>query len=201
MTEHRKSGTRPLINSVPALPISILHLRGWRYTDRFGAATRAGRLAVSRGGIAIGEVDFKASIGRESGMLALACSFRSEARMTDEQVEIVSVPNAWGGRHWFFECPVTGKRARKLYRWPGLGFSHREASPTPPVYACQRDSGLERTARAMHEIRPRLGGVPGKVEKPTGMSRRTFFRLSMRYVTLHDRFWHSSRIRFSQPLD
>lgn len=187
--ERRRSGTRPLIGSFPALSISVLHLRGWRYTERYGPAARAGGLIFSRGGVATGEVRFRASIGQESGTLTLECSFNDEVRTTVEHVEIVSVANAWGGRHWFFECPVTGKRARKLYRWPGLGFSHREASSVPPVYACQQDSGLERTARAMHEIRKRLGGVPGKVEKPIGMPSKTFFRLTMRYVDLHERFW------------
>lgn len=189
----RRSGTRPLIGSVPSLPISILHLRGWRYMERHGDATRAGCLVFSRSGIELGAVVFRARIGLNSGVLTLDCRFSNESCATEEQVEIVSTPNVWGGRHWFFACPVTGRRARKLHRWPGLGFSHREASPVPPLYACQQDSGRDHTARAMHAIRKRLGGVPGKVEKPIGMPQRTFFRLSMRYVALHDRFWRSTR--------
>jgi hypothetical protein len=181
-TVRRSSGTRPLISSFPTLPISALHLRGWRYTDRYGPATRAGGLIFSRGGVETGKVRFSANIGQECGRLTLECSFNNEVCATVESIEIVSVANAWGGRHWFFECPATGKRARKLYRWPGLGFSHREASPVPPVYGCQQDSGLGRTARAMDEIRRRLGGVPGKIEKPTGMPLKTFYRLTMRYV-------------------
>lgn len=191
-TERRSSGTRPLISSFPTLPISVLHLRGWRYTDRYGHAARAGGLIFSRGGVETGEVRFSANIGQECGSLTLECSFNNEVCETVESVEIVSVANAWGGRHWFFECPVTGKRARKLYRWPGLGFSHREASPVPPVYGCQQDSGLERTARAMDKIRKRLGGVPGKIERPTGMPLKTFYHLTMRYVELHERFWRSA---------
>jgi len=188
-TERRPSGTRPYIGSIPALPISVLHLRGWKWSERYGDATRAGALEYSRVGAITGKVTFRAKIGPESGMVSLECNFADEPIPAVEHVEIVSVPNAWGGRHWFFVCPLTGRRARKLHRWPGLGFSHREASPVPPVYACQQDSGMARTARAMHAIRKRLGGVPGKVEKPIGMSRRTFYRLSMRYVGLHERFW------------
>jgi hypothetical protein len=197
VTARQRSGPRPYIGGVPALPISILHLRGWRYREPYGAATRAGRLAFSRGGVPTGEVDYRASIGPESGTLTLKCSFSSEARATEEHVEIVSVRNAWGGRHWFFACPVTGKRARKLHRWPGLGFSHREASPVPPIYACQQDSGMARTARSMHEIRKQLGGIPGEVEKPLGMPLTTFYRLSMRYVELHGRFWRSTLSRLA----
>ena len=196
-TEHCPSGTRPYIGSVPALSISVLHLRGWRYTERYGPASRAGRLRFVRGGVPTGEADYRASIGRESGTLTLKCSFNSEARPTEESVEIVSVPNAWGGRHWFFACPVTGKRARKLHRWPGLGFSHRLASPVPPIYASQQDSGIARTARSMHEIRKHLGGIPGKVEKPLGMPLRTFYRLCSRYIELHERFWRSDLSRFA----
>jgi hypothetical protein len=187
--KRRPSGTRPNIGSVPALPISVLHLRGWKWSERYGDATRAGALEYTRSGVVTGRLTYRATLGQQSGVLALECRFGGEALPTVEVIDIVSVPNEWGGRHWFFVCPLTGRRARKLYRWPGLRFSHREASPVPPVYACQQDSGMARTARAMDAIRKRLGGVPGKVEKPTGMSRRTFYRLSMRYVGLHERFW------------
>lgn len=188
-TERRHCGTRPHIGGFPALSVSVLHLRGWRWSERHGDATRAGALEYSRLGILVGKVNYQATIGPQSGQMSLECSFADEPHPTMEHVEIASVPNTWGGRHWFLVCPLTGRRARKLHRWPGLGFSHREASPVPPTYACQRDSGMARTSRAMHTIRKRLGGVPGKTEKPTGMPRRTFYRLSMRYVELHERFW------------
>lgn len=200
MTERRPSGTRPHIGTAPALPISVLHLRGWKWSEHYGDATRAGALDYTRHGVITGRVTYRATVGQESGMLSLECRFDGEALPTMEVIDIVSVPNPWGGRHWFFVCPVTGRRARKLHRWPGLGFSHREASPVPPVYACQQDSGMARTARAMHAIRKRLGGVPGKVEKPVGMPRRTFWRLSMRYVELHDRFWRLVRDNFTRQL-
>lgn len=196
-TERRSRGTRPNIGCVPALPISILCVRGWKWSERYGDATRAGALEYSRVGVIIGRVNYKATISQQSGTVSLECIFADEPHPAVERVEIVSVPNAWGGRHWFFVCPLTGRRARKLHRWPGLGFGHREASPTPPIYTCQQDSGMARTARAMHAIRRRLGGVPGQVEKPAGMPRRTYFRLCMRYVDLHDRFWRSDLSRLA----
>src|SRR5690606_17994573 len=97
----RRSGTRPLIGSVPSLPISALNLRGWRYAERYGDATRAGRLVFGRRGIELGEAVFRARIGPESGVLALACRFSSGACEAEQQIEIVSIPNVWGGRHWF----------------------------------------------------------------------------------------------------
>ena len=185
----RGRGTRPVVGSVPALPISVLHLRGWKWSERYGEAMRSGALEYKQRGVVIGRVIYKAAIGQESGKLSLDCSFGHEASPAVELIDIVSVANPWGGRHWFFVCPLTGRRARKLHRWPGLGFSHREASPVPPVYSCQQNSGIARTAAAMHAIRKRLGGVPGKVTRPAGMPRRAFLRLTMRYVALHDRFW------------
>ena len=193
MTERRISGVRPLIDGAPALPISLLNLRGWKWSERYGDARRAGALEYRQPRGITGMVTYEATIGRESGVLLLTCNFSDEPHPTLEYVEILSIPNAWGGRHWFFVCPLTGRRARKLHRWPGLGFAHREASPIPPVYRCQRDSGQARTARAMADIRRRLGGVSGHFEKPTGMPMKTYIRLATRYMALHDRFWAPTR--------
>lgn len=192
-TERRPSGTRPHIGGFPALSVNVLHLRGWRWSERHGDATRAGALEYRRLGVLVGKVNYRATIGPQSGQMSLECSFADEPHPTMEHVEITSVSNAWGGRHWFLVCPLTGRRARKLHRWPGLGFSHREASPVPPIYACQQDSGMARTGRTMHDIRKRVGGLPWEVEKPSGMRRRRFNHLCMRYAAMHDSFWAPTR--------
>ena len=192
-TERRSSHSRPHIGSVPALSIDVLCLRGWKWSERHGDAVRAGALEYSQNGVLTGRVAYSASVCQESGTLWLECSFADEPVAATEVINLTSVPNSWGGRHWFFVCPVTGRRARKLHRWPGLGFSHREAAPIPPVYASQRDSGIARTARAMHDIRKQLGGYPWEVEKPAGMPWRRFYRLCMRYGVLHDSFWAPTR--------
>ena len=117
-----------------------------------------------------------------------------------ERIEIVSIPAHFGGRLWFFLCPYTGRRARKIYRWPDMGFCHREASPVPPSYAHQNEAHLERTASAMARVRKRLGGWPGKVEKPTGMDWGKYYRLSMRHAELSNRFWRLASRGLSEQL-
>ncbi|WP_460764673.1 hypothetical protein [Lysobacter fragariae] len=172
------------------MPITTLNLRGWRFTERYGPATRAAKLEFRRGGDVLGVVTLRATIGEESGVATLECNFGGEPRPTMERIEIVSIPAHFGGRLWFFVCPFSGRRARKIYRWPGMGFCHREASPVPPSYAHQNEAHLERTASAMARVRKRLGGWPGKVEKkPAGMDWGTYCRLSVRHAELRNRFW------------
>lgn len=196
--ERRPSGSRPHIGSVPALSIGHLHLRGLKWSERHGDAKRAGALEYRRIGVLTGRATYTASVGQESGVLLLEFSFADEPVATMETISLTSVPNPWGGRHWFFVCPRTGRRARKLHRWPGLGFCHREAAPVPPIYRCQRDSGMARTTRAMHDICKQLGGLPWEVEKPRGMPRRRFYRLCRRYIELDERFWAPTRTLMAQ---
>jgi len=189
----RGQGSRPLLNSTPAFPITALDLRGWGLTEkaiaRHGPASRAGRLQYSMGGLVIGDVTFRATIGKETGTVTLESDFHDELRPTVEAIELTSIPAHFGGRLWFFTCPATGQRARKLYRWPGMGFVHRTASPVPGVYACQRESAMQRTASAMARIRAKLGGWPGKVDRPADMDIGTWCRLCIRHAELYRRFW------------
>lgn len=190
LAERRDQGSRPLLNSTPAFPITALYLRGWQYNEKYGPASRAGLLRYDIGGSVLGEVAFRATVGQEAGTVTLECRFNGEPRQTVEKIELTSVPANFGGRLWFFSCPATGQRARKLYRWPGIGFAHRTASPVPGVYACQRESAMQRAASAMRCIRERLGGWPGHgLEKPDGMDMGTFCRLSIRHAELRSRFW------------
>ncbi len=179
-----------MLNSTPAFPITALYLRGWQYTEKYGPASRAGRLRYDIGDVILGEVGFRATAGKEAGRLTLECCFNGERRPTVETIELTSIPAHFGGRLWFLTCPVTGLRARKLYRWPEIGFAHRDASPVPGVYACQRESAMQRTASAMARIRQRLGGWPGdELAKPDGMDLGTFCRLRIRHAELRGRFW------------
>jgi len=55
------------------------------------------------------------------------------------KVDLVQVPSNLGvGMLWFFVCPITGKRCRKLYFAQGY-FLHRAAFPQG-MYSCQKKS-------------------------------------------------------------
>lgn len=75
---------------------------------------------------------FRATVGKVDGVATLECRFNGEPNLTVEAIGLTSIPAHFGGRLWFFTCPMTGQRARKLYRWPEIGFAHRDAPPSRP---------------------------------------------------------------------
>ena len=49
-------------------------------------------------------------------------------------VQLWSTECRFGGRRWWFECPLTGRRVTKLYLptgQPGSHLARRTSSPTP----------------------------------------------------------------------
>lgn len=180
---HFQKRAATYMEELPAIHIRELHLRGWRYTDHYGPAERVGRLIYHWHGRPIGELVFRATVRAESGTMILESTF-GDGPTAISLVRPTSAPGHRGGRHWFFVCPVTGKRARKLYRWPMLGFCHRAAVPSVPLYKCQLLSRPARTALAMQRIRERLGGHPELVPEPAGLPKPAFYRLRLRYAEL-----------------
>ena len=65
-----------------------------------------------------------------------------------QQITLVSRPRHFGGRQWFFLCPVTGGLATVIWRPPGAGrFCSRQAWGRRVAYASQF---LDRDGRAHH---------------------------------------------------
>lgn len=79
----------------------------------------------------------------------------------------------------YMHCPVTGKRAKKLYKWAALDrFCHREAIRPRPTYASQRDGGHARIIRQRWALRQKMGDefsdLFGEPCKPRWMRRHTY---------------------------
>lgn len=106
-----------------ALQISISKLKGWGYLDP--EQFKSGTLNWSRNGNKTGSISIKVNTHSEQPYIELDYKYRDEPR--SYKVSLVSMPSNLGkGLIWYFLCPQTNKRCRKLYSIGGY-FLHREA--------------------------------------------------------------------------
>lgn len=106
-----------------ALQISISKLKGWGYLDP--EQFKSGTLNWSRNGNPTGSISIQVNTHSEQPYIELDYKYRDEPR--NYKVRLVSIPSNLGkGLIWYFLCPQTKKRCRKLYSIGGY-FLHREA--------------------------------------------------------------------------
>jgi hypothetical protein len=141
-------------------------------------------------------IGYRAKLGDDAGTLTLdyTTGRDGERRNITCTVPLVTLSRHYGGRIWYFVCPHTGKRARKLYKWQGIAqFCHRDAIKPRPTYASQRVSGAERIMDQRWAIRRKLGDkysdLFGEPFKPKRMHWRTFNRYAARDADLAAREW------------
>jgi hypothetical protein len=104
--------------------------------------------------------------------------WRGDRHDIDEHVPLEGVAQRYGGRRWYFLCPVTGRRCRKLYLLPGgRRFAARQAWRA--CYRSQQKVPYERAIGQAQKLRRRLGAslcIGDEVPKPSGMHWHTFDR-------------------------
>ncbi|MGI6079083.1 MAG: hypothetical protein ACOYCB_13185 [Fastidiosipilaceae bacterium] len=106
-----------------ALQISISKLKEWEYLDP--EQIKSGTITWSRNGSQTGSISIKVNTKSEQPYIELDYKYRDEPR--NYKVRLVSIPSNLGkGLIWYFLCPHTKKRCRKLYSIGGY-FLHREA--------------------------------------------------------------------------
>ncbi len=106
-----------------ALQIDISKLKGWGYLDP--EQIKIGTLNWSRNGNPTGSISIKVDTHSEQPYIELDYKYRDVPR--NYKVRLVSIPSNLGkGLIWYFLCPQTKKRCRKLYSIGGY-FLHREA--------------------------------------------------------------------------
>ena len=106
-----------------ALQISISKLKEWEYLNP--EQIKSGTLTWSRNGNKTGSISIRVNTHREQPYIELDYKYRDEPR--NYKVRLVSMPSNLGkGLIWYFFCPQTNKRCRKLYSIGGY-FLHREA--------------------------------------------------------------------------
>ncbi len=117
-----KSKTFPtLYNEV--LYLSISKLKEWEYLNP--EQIKSGTVTWSRNGNERGSISIKVDTNLEQQHIELDYKYRDEPR--NYKVSLVSMPSNIGkGLIWYFLCPETNKRCRKLYSIGGY-FLHREA--------------------------------------------------------------------------
>jgi hypothetical protein len=104
-----------------------------------------------------------------------------------QQVTLVSRPRHFGGRQWFFLCPVTGGLATVLWKPPGATrFCSRQAWGRQVAYRSQFQNASDRACLGKERIKARLIGDldPQDWElppKPKGMRRATYNRYVERF--------------------
>ena len=105
------------------LQIDISKLKQWQYLNhtQFKNAT----LTWSRNGNKTGSISILINTLNEQPYIELDYKYNDEPRKY--KVKLVSMPSNLGnGKIWYFLCPQTNKRCRKLYLIGGY-FLHREA--------------------------------------------------------------------------
>ena len=106
-----------------ALQIHISKLKGWGYLDP--EQIKSGTLNWSRNGNPTGSISIQVNTHSEQPYIELDYKYRDEPR--NYKVYLTSTPsNLNRGEIWYFICPQTKKRCRKLYSIGGY-FLHREA--------------------------------------------------------------------------
>ena len=104
-----------------------------------------------------------------SGSLHLGCGlFGIQALQT---IPIVSVACRYGGRRFYFSCPVTGARVEVLALVDGRFISRKAARLT---YASQSDGDFDRLVRARVKLEERTFGTNGH-PRPRGRNQQRLF--------------------------
>jgi hypothetical protein len=107
------------------LTLNVSFLKGLQPGD-----IRDNTLTWYRGDEKRGSVDFFAyAVGREPGQASVRLNYTYDSKPMQWEIELICIPSNLGkgkGFIWFFKCPVTGRKCRKLHFVDGR-FVHRSA--------------------------------------------------------------------------
>jgi len=110
---------------------------------------------------------------------AISDYWTGEQHEIDDKIHLAATRPHFGGRRWWFLCPSTNRRLRKLYLPPGRR-RFRSLQAYRLINASQQEDFHDRAARRARKIRRRLGGDPMDIaypQRPSRMRRATYSRL------------------------
>jgi hypothetical protein len=105
----------------------------------------------------------------------------------DQAITLVTLPRHYGGRQWFFLCPVMNRRASVLWRPRGAQhFASRQAWPGQVAYRSQFMTAMDRAYLGKEKIKQRLIGDLDPQDwdlppKPKWMRWKTYHRYVERF--------------------
>jgi hypothetical protein len=105
----------------------------------------------------------------------------------EQTITLVTLPRHYGGRQWFFVCPVTNGRASVLWLPPGAQhFASGHAWPGQVAYSSQFMTPMDRAYLGKERIKQRLIGELDPEEwdlppKPKWMRWKTYQRYVERF--------------------
>lgn len=114
-----------------------------------------------------------------------------------QRITLVSRPRHFGGRQWFFVCPVTGALASVLWKPPGADrFLSRQAWGRQVAYRSQFQGASDRAYLGKERIKARLIGDLDPTEwdlppKPKWMRWKTYNRYIERFDDYEERFYRA----------
>ena len=129
----------------------------------------------------VASVSYQVSMGDQRGWIRLnytTARWDGTKHDVESWIELVTTPQPFGGRRWWFLCPRTGARVTKLHLPLGAStFASRRAYRL--AYKCQRETPYDRAIGRAYKLRCRLGakgGIGDYVGKPRWMRWATFER-------------------------
>ena len=131
----------------------------------------------------------------EDASFNLSYRLGPEERHVDCRIRLTTTTPYFGGIRWWFRCPLSGRRVRKLYLvWGCDYFASRAALGL--AYASTREQPHERLLRRRQKIQERLGGTGSEDElnclpKPKWMRWKTFNRLMQEANEANERMWEA----------
>ena len=114
------------------------------------------------------EFEFKAVDPKNNWLrlrYVIADRWTDERHEIDDKIYLTTTRPHFGGLRWWFLCPNTNRRLRKLYLPPGRHrFRSRHAYRL--INTSQQESFHDRAARRARKIRRKLGGNPMAIRYP-----------------------------------
>lgn len=163
-----------LFDEVPHLNILSLSKRGFLEVSKTGIISWGNEEEITM------TISVRSEI-TESASVILSYIYNGSDRQYRIKLE-GKQSNLGKGTHWYFVCPVTKKRCRKLYFVGGL-FLHREAFKGIAYYRSQTESKLWGEIRKVLEIRCKKNEVESELNSKYF---KTFYngKFTKRYLRL-----------------
>lgn len=131
--------------------------------------------------------------------LQYTCNGKTE----DYVVRLTTTTPNFGGLRWWFVCPLTGKRAAKLYLLNGAS-KFVSVKAYRFAYRSQNEGYADRALSKAQKIRRKLGGDWGLdapfAKKPKGMHNKTYNRLVEQAMHYEEIGWVEAGERFGIEL-